>query len=63
LVGRGALAQKLIVPNDPDELIKRLTPFVRHEFDVLKLNSLSPGDEVFIKLSRRRLFPTYVTYA
>ena len=57
LVGREVLAQKLIVSNDTDELIKRLTPFVRHGFDVLELNSLSPDDEVFIKTFAKKVVP------
>ena len=57
LVGREALIEKLIISNDLDEHIKRLIPFVKHGFDVLELNSLSPDDEVFVRAFGKRVLP------
>jgi coenzyme F420-dependent glucose-6-phosphate dehydrogenase len=57
LVGKEALIERLIISSDVDEHIKRLTPFVKHGFDVIELNSLSPDDEVFITTFSKKVLP------
>jgi len=57
LVGREALVEKFIISNEPDEHIKRLTPFVKHGFDVLDFVSLGPDDGSFIKIFGKKVLP------
>jgi alkanesulfonate monooxygenase SsuD/methylene tetrahydromethanopterin reductase-like flavin-dependent oxidoreductase (luciferase family) len=57
MVSREALIAKYLVSNDVEEHIKRLTPFIKHDFDVLEFVSLSPDDELFIKTYAKDVLP------